>query len=233
MSNKKSILHRINLLRSKYKRLILLPAFPWILGVGILAILLLIGGYKEYSQELQKGIAEELIRFHVIANSDSKEDQELKLEVKDVITKETESLLEGVSSVDEARLILSDKLKLMENLADETISQNGFTYKANATLENNYFPLKVYGDIALPPGEYESVRIELGNASGENWWCIMFPPLCFVDSTYSVVPDSSKDQLQDVLTEEEYDEILIEDDELIVKPKFKILTFLNDFLELD
>lgn len=210
--------------------------------LGLISVLLLQNYDLHNARSLQEGIASEVVRFHVIANSDSEVDQELKLIIKDKITKELEPLLENVNSVEEARIILSDNLTSMELLSNELISVNGFEYSAKASLEYDYFPLKVYGDIALPPGKYESVRIELGNAKGQNWWCLMFPPLCFVDSTYSVVPDSSKEQLQDVLTEEEYDEILVdeadtnpsEDDiNYEKKYKFKLFPALNDFFNLD
>ncbi len=213
-----------------------------LLIIGIISILLLNSYDVHKAKSLQESIASEVVRFHVIGNSDSKTDQELKLKIKDKITKELKPLLENVNSVEEARIILSDNLTYMEELSKELISANGFNYSAKASLKYDYFPLKVYGDIALPPGNYEAVRIELGSAKGQNWWCLMFPPLCFVDSTYSVVPDSSKEQLQDVLTEEEYDEILLDedntnpsDDNTICekKYKFKLFPALNDFFNLN
>lgn len=202
------------------------PMYFMFLILGIISAFILINGYKQKSDQIQSGIADEVIRFHVLANSNSKEDQELKLVIKDYITKELEPNLKNISSVDDARDILSGYLVSIEELTNKKIRENGFSYTSKASLETDYFPLKVYGDISLPPGQYEAVRIELGNASGQNWWCIMFPPLCFVDSTYSVVPETSKDQLKDVLTEEEYDKIQ-------VKPKFKVLTVLNDVFNLD
>ena len=213
-----------------------------VLIIGIISILLLNSLDVHNAKVLQEGIASEVVRFHVIGNSDLKTDQELKLKIKDKITKELEPLIRNANSVEEARLILSDNLTYMEELSKELISANGFEYSAKASLEYDYFPLKVYGDIALPPGNYEAVRIELGDAKGQNWWCLMFPPLCFVDSTYSVVPDSSKEQLQDVLTEEEYDEIWIDedntnpsDDDIKHEKKFKFKLFpaLNDLFNLN
>lgn len=210
--------------------------------IGLMSVLLLNSFEVHNSRNLQEGIASEVVRFHVVANSDSKSDQELKLLIKDEITKELEPLLENVDSVSEARIILSDNLTSMENISNDIISANGFEYVAKASLEYDYFPLKVYGDIALPPGKYETVRIDLGNAKGQNWWCLMFPPLCFVDSTHSVVPDSSKEQLQDVLTEEEYNEIIVDeantspcDDNINYEKKFKFKLFpgLNDLFNLN
>lgn len=179
--------------------------------------------------DMQQSIASEIIRFHVIANSDSESDQALKLKVKTALTNALYPILNKAKSVEEARELLENNLVHMENLAIQVIKDNGFTYTANASLEIGYFPLKVYGDLSLPPGEYEAIRVELGAAKGQNWWCIMFPPLCFVDATYSVVPKESKEQLKYVLTEEEYNAVFAEKN-AEVKVKFKLLSLLKDLL---
>ena len=114
-------------------------------------------------------------------------------------------------------------------VADEVLSNNGFTYTAKSSLSSTTFPVKVYGDITLPPGEYDALRIELGKADGQNWWCIMFPQLCFVDGTYSVVPDESKKQLKTLLTEEEYTAIASNDVDVVVK--FKIVDWFKHFFQ--
>lgn len=187
----------------------------------------------EKEVRIQQGIAQEILRFHVIANSDSNEDQALKLKVKDAVTKALQPKLYDANSVKEARYILKKELVNLEELSNDIIKENGFTYTASASIEKGYFPLKVYGDLTLPPGEYEAVRIELGSASGKNWWCIMFPPLCFVDTTYNVIPESSKEELKYVLTEEEYDALFSEkkDSEKIkVKVSFKLFTWLDKLI---
>lgn len=173
-------------------------------------------------KNLQEDIAHEILRFHVVANSDSKQDQEIKLVIKDELTTALKPSLEHAKNIDEARVIIKDNLSTLEQIANQTLMDNGYEYTASASLEKGYFPLKVYGDLSLPPGEYEAIRIELGLAKGQNWWCIMFPPLCFVDSTYSVVPDSSKEQLKNVLTDEEYDMVFKQKD-VKVKVKLKIV----------
>jgi stage II sporulation protein R len=173
-------------------------------------------------KNLQEDISHEILRFHVVANSDSKQDQEIKLVIKDELTTALKPSLEHAKNIDEARVIIQENLSNLEQIANQTLMKNGYEYTASASLEKGYFPLKVYGDLSLPPGEYEAIRIELGTAKGQNWWCIMFPPLCFVDSTYSVVPDSSKDQLKNVLTEEEYDMVFKKKD-VKVKVKLKIV----------
>lgn len=181
------------------------------------------------AETLQKGIASEIIRFHVIANSDSTEDQALKLKIKEAVTSYLEPLLKDAGSTEQARELLKSQLASLKCLADSIILENGFTYTSKASISNDYFPLKVYGDLSLPPGDYEALRIELGEAKGQNWWCIMFPPLCFVDATYSVVPKESKNQLKYFLTEDEYTSILSKDKPK-VKVKFKLFSLVKDFL---
>lgn len=176
---------------------------------------------------IQHDIATQIMRFHVVANSDSIEDQAIKMVIKDKLTSELEPILKNASNLIEARELIYQNLSLLESLSNDIIKEYGYAYTAKATIEKGYFPLKVYGDLSLPPGEYEAVRIELGSAKGQNWWCIMFPPLCFVDATYSVVPDDSKEQLREVLTKEEYDTLFAKKD-IKIKIKFKLLSFFNN-----
>lgn len=195
-----------------------------------LSILLLYSIQCKNTKDIQEGIASEIIRFHVIANSDSTEDQVLKMKVKEALTDSLRPTLEQAKSKEEARILLKKKLNSMETLSNKIIKENGFTYTAKASLEQGYFPLKVYGDLSLPPGKYEAVRIELGSGVGQNWWCIMYPPLCFVDGTYSVVPEPSKRQLKYLLTDEEYNSLFMKKN-VKVKIKFKILTHLNKLIK--
>lgn len=182
---------------------------------------------KAENENLQEGIASQLIRFHVIANSDSEKDQALKLEIKQALTEALRLKLEKASNIDEARTVLKNSLSEMVSISDSIIEKNGFSYKTTATLKKEHFPLKVYGDLTLPPGEYEAVCVRLGKARGRNWWCVMYPPLCFVDATYSVVPDSSRKELKYILTEEEYKAIFSSKRKPKIKVKFKLLPFLN------
>lgn len=181
-----------------------------------------------YDSELQDDIAKELLRFHVIANSDSTKDQDVKLKVKEAVITYLKPYLTDVNSKIDAMNVIREQLDSLESVADEILSDNGFSYTAKSSLSSTTFPVKVYGDITLPPGEYDALRIELGKAEGQNWWCIMFPQLCFVDGTYSVVPDSSKKQLKSLLTEEEYTAIVSEDVDVVVKFKL-VVWFKNIF----
>lgn len=162
---------------------------------------------QESSQQMQKEIASQIIRLHVIANSDSDSDQALKLRVRDAIITKLQQELEGASTVEEARSIILTQMPQIEQTAQRVITQQGYAYTANLSLENRYFPVKIYGDLSFPAGEYEALCLEIGEAAGHNWWCVLFPSLCFVDETYAVVPEESKKRLQDALSQEEYDSL--------------------------
>lgn len=128
-------------------------------------------------------VQDEIIRFHVIANSDTDEDQELKLKVRDEVIKFLTPLLDESSSIEESREILKENDKKVIDIAKRVIKENGYNYSVKSELSRENFPEKIYGNIVLPQGEYEAYRILIGKASGQNWWCVMFPPLCFVDVT--------------------------------------------------
>lgn len=200
----------------------------------ILIILLLLLYYLFTSPvknptSVQEGIAKEIIRFHVIANSDSDKDQALKLKVKDAVVVALEEPLEDAGSIEDARNILIENIPLINQVALNNIKEEGYDYGVNVNLSDTYFPTKIYGDMTFPPGIYEAVRIEIGEAKGKNWWCVMFPPLCFVDGTYNVVPDKSKSQLKYVLTEKEYTS-LMKKGKVKVKGKFKIQEIVTDWI---
>ncbi len=166
--------------------------------------------YKEATdgRREQRAIAEQIIRLHVIANSDTEEDQELKMKVKETIVTYLRGEMQDASSVDEARQAIVEHLPEIEEIATEKMRAEGYDYSAEATLGESYFPVKEYGDLTFPAGDYEALRVRLGSSEGRNWWCVMYPSLCFVDSTYQVVPDTSKEQLKQSLTEEEYNSLL-------------------------
>lgn len=179
-----------------------------------------------HEQDLQEGIAREIIRFHVIANSDSDSDQALKLKVKDFLVESLAPVLKDAESITQARAVLSSELPYIQELAEKIIRDNGYAYPVAVSLENCYFPLKVYGEYTFPPGNYEALRVQIGEAKGKNWWCVMFPPLCFVDETYSIVDESSGKKLKYLLTEEEYDTLT--NKKTPVKVKFKLFEAIKD-----
>lgn len=177
---------------------------------------------------LQENIAKNIIRFHVIANSDSKEDQYLKYEVKNALIKALYPNFKNINSVEEARSIIKSSIPLIEDVASQVIKSHGYSYPVTASLTTNYFPMKVYGDYAFPPGKYEALQVRIGNAQGQNWWCVMFPPLCFVDETYSIVSEDSEKKLEYLLTDDELD--FIQTKKIPVKIRFKLLDILKSII---
>lgn len=180
----------------------------------------IISGTKAEAASIQESIAKKIIRFHVIANSDSEEDQAVKLKVKEAVVTSMEPMLENADSVDEVREIIQLHMKDIQKTAQDTLLSEGSTAVANAELTQCYFPVKTYGEYTFPDGEYEALRITIGEGEGKNWWCVMYPRLCFVDSLYSVVPEESKKELKKQLTDEEYEEILHGEKEVKIKWKF-------------
>lgn len=124
-----------------------------------------------------------LIRFHVIANSDSDEDQNLKIKVKNEVINYLYPYLNDSQSLDESREIIKSKMPEVKSIAEKVINDNGYTYGVKLQLSRENFPEKSYGNIVLPQGNYEAFRIIIGSGQGRNWWCVMFPPLCFVDES--------------------------------------------------
>lgn len=163
---------------------------------------------QRLEREIQQGIAGEVFRFHVVANSDREEDQEVKLKVKTEITEYLEELLPEETNLEKTKEAVLTHLPEIEDRAEEVMNREGFDYEAQAVVEKTWFPEKTYGDCTVPAGEYEALNLRLGKAQGHNWWCMLYPSLCFIDETYGVVTEDKKEELKDVLTEEEFLEIL-------------------------
>ena len=128
-------------------------------------------------------VKDSLIRFHVIANSDDEGDQNLKIKVKNEVSDYLYPYLNKSASVDESRKIIQNNMEKVRNIAEDVIKNNNYDYSVKVELDRENFPEKSYGNIVLPQGNYEAFRIIIGDGYGKNWWCVMFPPLCFVDET--------------------------------------------------
>ncbi len=159
-------------------------------------------------QEIQQGIAGEIFRLHVIANSDTQKDQELKLEVKNRVVDFLEETVGETHSAEETKEAVLTHLAQIEEEARDTVEEKGYDYPVQAVVEKTYFPEKTYGDCTFPAGEYEALIIRIGDAKGKNWWCVLYPSLCFLDDTYAVVTEEKKEELQKVLTREEFLEVM-------------------------
>ncbi len=143
-----------------------------------LAITMLLGAVLILPVWGAVGVYDSVIRLHVLANSDSEEDQALKLEVRDAVLARTEVLLDGVPSREAARQTLEENLGVLEAVAEQTLLQKGAPNTVRVTLSEEEYPRRTYESAALPAGEYLSLRVMIGEAEGQNWWCVLFPPMC-------------------------------------------------------
>ena len=199
-----------------------------IIGVALAAAFALTAGQAAHVQQMQQEIAGKVIRFHVLANSDSRQDQQLKLEVRDQVGSMMEERLADAEDLEESRRVISESLNDIEECAQNVIWENGFDYGVTASLADSRFPVKEYGNSVFPAGTYEALRVTIGEGQGHNWWCVMYPNLCFSGSMYQVDEENSQEKLKAVLTTEEYKMIMESKD---YKVRFQILTFLNDIIE--
>lgn len=179
-----------------------------------------------YVNAVSTHISDSVFRLHVIANSDSNQDQELKYVVRDNLLKYMNSITKDYSSKQDIIRVANENIDTFYSIAKQTILDSGFDYDVNIEIGNFYFPTKDYGDISLPSGNYDSLKIEIGKASGQNWWCVMFPPLCFVDVSSGIVPEESKQIIQNNLSEEEY--TLVSENNSEVKFKFKLVEWFQN-----
>lgn len=186
---------------------------------------------ERYSKEVTNGLSDHMIRFHLLANSDTVEDQQMKLHIRDVVLAYMSPLLKDSESIEETRRIIIDETPNIEEIALDVIKQWDKEYTISIVLEKADFPTKQYGDISLPAGEYEACRIIIGEGKGKNWWCVMFPPLCYVDITHGIVPSEQKEKLKDSISQEEYELITKSTSEskedMPIKFKFKIVELFN------
>ena len=172
----------------------------------------------------------DILRFHVRANSDSEEDQELKLAVRDDVIAMLKPLVSDCDSVVESKGILINNLQNIYTTAVNTITEQGYDYPVKVYVTAEDFPAKTYGDLTFPEGKYQALRIDIGNALGQNWWCVMYPPLCFIDDTTAVVSDESKELLKENLSPSEY-EALFNDPDTEIKGESFIYNRIMDWIE--
>lgn len=190
----------------------------------LLAFLLTMVWIQQRDENLAAGISPEILRFHVLANSNSNEDQNLKLEVKSLLIDTINSGLPEHAGKSETCTYIEEHKSELEQTAETYMKDAGYDYTASVTLTNCYFPTKAYGDVVLPCGNYDAAEVVIGDGRGRNWWCVLYPQLCFVNASYGVVPEESKELLREVLSPEEFAAILdTRNDRLPVKIRFKLL----------
>ena len=200
---------------------------------GILMIgcgLLLISSARHTQMEIQEKLESTVLRFHVLADSNEPVDQRLKREVRDALLKEIQPLLEAPLNLAESKEILGKHLPELTEVATKTLQQQNCETTVEVELTRNWFPVKQYGNLILPAGEYEALRVSIGQAAGENWWCMLFPTLCFIEESYEIRTEDLE-LLQENLTAEEFRQIW-QDGETQVKVKFWIWEKVEHFFQM-
>ena len=188
--------------------------------ISLLVALIICGvlNINAFSQQCES-IREKMLRMHVIANSDSEEDQQLKLKVRDAVLLAGEKVFDGSITATEAKEKITPHIDYLENVALDTIKNEGFDYGVEIKVENEYFNTRTYDNIVtLPAGYYNAIKVIIGEGKGQNWWCVMFPPICLPTAV-------AECEISDVLTEDET-EIVTETEKY--KFKFKIVEFFEE-----
>ncbi len=189
------------------------------LAAGFFACLLF------YGYSVQKDLSDELLRLHVVANSDSEYDQAVKLHVRDEILNTSRQNFSEAENKEACRKKLLSSKKEIEKTAAAALSDCGADYGVQVSMERAYIPRKSYDGIVLPEGSYESMVVRLGKAEGKNWWCVVYPPLCFTEEVSGGLSDEAKEYLKNTLSEESYS--LITEDGIDIEYKFKIVELLQ------
>lgn len=182
----------------------------------MISVLLCLVPFESTCEQLQRDV----LRLHILANSDSQTDQQLKLQVRDEVLSQISPLYDDINSKQEVIGITYDNLKLIENIATEVIRSSGYDYSVNAEICSEYFDTRYYDDFTMPAGVYDTLVITLGKGEGRNWWCVMYPTLC--------VGASTKQSMQENLSEDEYTLITSDDLEF----RFKIVEYFKKISSL-
>ncbi len=169
-------------------------------------------------------IRDDVIRLHIIANSDSQEDQSLKLKVRDAILAQCPEIFNGTITPEKAKELIIPQLENLTEIAEKTISENGYKYNVKATIETEYFSTRVYDNsVTLPAGKYLALKIIIGEGNGKNWWCVMFPSLCL-----PATEATDNEIIESVFTDKEQSVVLQSDKYEI---RFKLIEYTEQFKE--
>lgn len=171
---------------------------------------------------LQPSIASKILRFHVLANSDSDADQAVKEEVRDAVGVYLSPLLKDSENIEDTKQIIEENMQQIITVAKDTLTEYGYSYDVNVRIASADFPEKKYGPYTFPKGEYETLQIVLGEGEGQNWWCVLYPNMCFRGSVFEVVEEEAKEALREVLSPWEYADVF---DSGEVEIRFRFLDF--------
>lgn len=188
------------------------------IAIGIVtAVIFSICSFAKTSEEIRSDV----LRLHVIANSDSSVDQNLKLRLRDYILEEGEDIFDGSVNVENAVKKIEPKLAELENSAETFVKNAGFDYDVEITLSNEYFTTRTYESVTLPAGKYLALRVVIGSGEGHNWWCVMFPPMC-------IPAADKKDEIENVFTDKE---IKLVESKPKYEPRFKVVEIYEQIRE--
>lgn len=186
------------------------------------AVTLLIGCCASASRG---ALADQVLRLHVVANSDSEADQAVKLQVRDAVLAQAQPLLTGVDSSQQAEEVLTPYLDALQAVAQQTLREAGTDDCVTVSIEDQWFPTKTYDSFALPAGQYRALKVVIGEGEGQNWWCVVFPPLCLATVTEEVAAAA----VQAGLTEGQVALITGQDGGYVLK--FKVMEWWEEFLQ--
>lgn len=194
---------------------------------GGIVLLFILGIFSVLPIHGEQEIYESVVRLHVLANSDSEQDQALKLLVRDEVLRQSEPLLRDCKSREQAIRILDENQSLLQQAAQAIVLEHGYDYPVTILLGKEEYPTKNYENCCFPSGTYVSLRICIGEAEGQNWWCVLFPPLC-LSAASADDEESNEDAFISVgLTEEQY-RVITETDNVKYRIRFKVLEAVQD-----
>ncbi len=174
-----------------------------------------------YANKTQDDISKNVIRLHIIANSDSEKDQEIKYKIRDEIIEYSKDKFESLKTKEDFEKVFIDQCNEIELITQKILEENGASYLASASYEKVYIPRKCYNGLSLPEGSYDGLIVRLGNAKGKNWWCVAYPPLCFTEDTCGDLTPEAIIYLKDNLSRESFS--LITENGFDIEYKFKIV----------
>lgn len=163
-------------------------------------------------------LEDRILRLHILAAGDDTASQEIKLHVRDAVLAHVRDAVAHATTAKEAEAALSPLLPEIISVANQTLEAYGVSYRAKAELTTEFFPIKQYGSLLLPPEEYRALRIILDKGEGKNWWCMLYPSLCFTEGITATLPEEEKEELRGLLDEEEFETLFPEKEK---KPVFR------------
>lgn len=174
---------------------------------------------------LQPFIASKILRFHVLANSDSTADQAVKEKVRDAVGTYLQPMLDDAESLEETKQIVQENLQRIIRVSERTLRENGYNYPVTAQITRTGFPEKTYGSYTFPKGKYEALQITIGEGAGKNWWCVLYPNMCFKGSVFAVADEEAGEALREVLSPWEYADVFTSGN---VQMRWKFLEYFTE-----